>query len=56
MFIISSNEIGAFESGVAAKALGLVPSVVVGGLCTLAVVAVVAFSSPKFRKTIVETQ
>lgn len=32
MFIGSSNEIGAFESGMAAKLLGLVPSVIFGGL------------------------
>ncbi len=32
IFIGSSNEIGAFESGVAAKLLGTVPSVVVGGV------------------------
>lgn len=56
MFIISSNEIGAFESGVAARFLGLVPSVVMGGIATLAVVGTIAFSSPKFRKTVVETK
>jgi MFS family permease len=38
IFIGSSNELGAFESGVAAKLMGLVPSVVFGGLMTLAVV------------------
>jgi MFS family permease len=38
IFVSSSNEIGAFESGVAAKALGTVPSVVVGGVFTLVVV------------------
>jgi hypothetical protein len=38
IFIGSSNELGAFESGVAAKIMGLVPSVVFGGLMTLAVV------------------
>ena len=32
IFIGSSNEIGAFESGVAARLLGTVPSVVVGGV------------------------
>ena len=35
IFIGSSNEIGAFESGVAAKLLGAVPSVVVGGVITM---------------------
>ena len=38
IFIGSSNELGAFESGVAAKLMGLVPSVVFGGIMTLAVV------------------
>jgi MFS family permease len=38
IFIGSSNELGAFESGVAAKLIGLVPSVVFGGFMTLAVV------------------
>lgn len=49
IFIGSSNEIGAFESGVAAKFLGTVPSVVVGGIVTLLVVAVTAFKAPKLR-------
>jgi len=39
MFIVSSNEIGAFESGTAARLMGLVPSVVFGGIITLGVVA-----------------
>jgi sugar phosphate permease len=38
IFIGSSNELGAFESGVAAKLMGLVPSVVFGGVMTLVVV------------------
>jgi hypothetical protein len=38
IFIGSSNELGAFESGVAAKLMGLVSSVVFGGIMTLAVV------------------
>jgi hypothetical protein len=49
IFIGSSNEIGAFESGVAAKVLGTVPAVVLGGLASLAVVGVVALSVPKLR-------
>jgi MFS family permease len=55
MFIISSNEIGAFESGLAARLLGLSPSVVFGGMATLAVVATVARLAPKFRKTVIDT-
>jgi MFS family permease len=39
IFIGSSNELGAFESGVAAKIMGLIPSVIFGGFMTLAVVA-----------------
>lgn len=50
MFIISSNEIGAFESGATAKLLGLVPSIIFGGFATLAVAATTAWTSPKFRK------
>jgi predicted MFS family arabinose efflux permease len=38
IFIGSSNELGAFESGVAARLMGLVPSVVFGGIMTLGVV------------------
>jgi len=38
IFIGSSNELGAFESGVTAKLMGLVPSVVFGGIMTLTVV------------------
>ena len=53
MFIISSNEIGAFESGTAAKLLGLVPSVIFGGIGTLVVVSLTALLSPKLRKTVV---
>ncbi len=55
MFIISSNEIGAFESGTAANLLGLVPSVVFGGIITLAVVATTALISPAMRKLVVHT-
>jgi len=50
IFIGSSNEIGAFESGVAAKILGVVPSVIFGGTMTLIVVFIVWFFSPKLRK------
>ena len=50
IFIGSSNEIGAFESGVTAKIMGVVPSVIFGGLMTLVVVLFVWFFSPKLRK------
>jgi MFS family permease len=49
-FIGSSNELGAFESGVAARLLGLVPSVVLGACITLVVVAVTAWRVPELRK------
>lgn len=50
IFIGSSNEIGAFESGLAAKIMGVVPSVIFGGAMTLIVVFIVWFFSPKLRK------
>jgi MFS family permease len=50
IFIGSSNELGAFESGVAARLMGLVPSVIFGGAMTLAVVAATAYLSPGLRK------
>jgi MFS family permease len=50
VFIGSSNEIGAFESGLAARFLGLVPSVVFGGCMTLLVVAATAWKVPGLRK------
>jgi MFS family permease len=50
VFIGSSNEIGAFESGLAARLLGLVPSVVFGGCMTLLVVAVTSWKVPGLRK------
>ena len=56
MFIISSNEIGAFESGTAATLFGLVPSVIIGGVCTLVVVAATALWSPKLRQTAVDAE
>jgi MFS family permease len=50
IFIGSSNELGAFESGLAAKLLGLVPSVVFGGCMTLGIVGVTAKLAPKLRR------
>jgi predicted MFS family arabinose efflux permease len=41
VFVSASNELGAFESGVAARLMGVVPSVVFGGAATLATVAYV---------------
>ncbi|MEW5931926.1 MAG: MFS transporter, partial [Gemmatimonadota bacterium] len=50
IFIGSSNEIGQFESGVAARLMGTVPSVVFGGAMTLLVVAVMAWRVPQLRR------
>ena len=50
IFIGSSNELGAFESGVAAKIMGLVPSVVFGGFMTLAVVITTLKINKPLRK------
>jgi predicted MFS family arabinose efflux permease len=49
-FIGSSNELGAFESGLAARLLGVVPSVVFGGVMTLVTVALVAWRAPALRR------
>jgi len=49
-FIGSSNELGAFESGAAARLLGTVPSVVFGGAMTLVTVALVAWRAPVLRR------
>jgi predicted MFS family arabinose efflux permease len=49
LFIGSSNELGAFESGLAAKLMGLVPSVVFGGTMTLFVVLTTWIKAPKLR-------
>ena len=50
IFIGSSNEIGAFESGVAARLMGTIPSVIFGGAMTLIVVGLTALFSPKLRE------
>jgi hypothetical protein len=50
MFINSSNELGQFESGLAARMLGVVPSVVFGGCMTLAVVIFTWIKAPSLRK------
>ncbi len=50
IFIGSSNELGAFESGVAARLVGTVASVVIGGSLTLGVVAITAWRVPALRR------
>lgn len=49
IFIGSSNEIGSFESGVAAKLMGLIPSVIFGGIMTLGIVGFTSKFAPKLR-------
>ena len=50
MFINSSNELGQFESGMAARLMGVVPSVVFGGCMTMLVVIIAWFKAPTLRK------
>ena len=50
MFIMSSNELGQFESGLAAKLLGVVRSVVFGGSMTLLIALIVGKKFPSLRK------
>jgi MFS family permease len=47
IFIVSSNELGAFESGITAELFGTVPSVVGGGIGTILVVLAVALRWPE---------
>ena len=49
VFIGASNEIGAFESGMAAHYLGTIPAVWIGGVITLLVVAATSLLAPKLR-------
>lgn len=50
IFVGSSNEIGAFESGLTARAMGLVNSIVFGGIMTIATVAGINKINPELRK------
>ena len=50
IFIGSSNEIGSFESGLAARLLGLIPSVIFGGIMTLGIVGFTSKFAPRLRK------
>ena len=50
IFVGSSNELGAFESGATAKLMGTVPAVVFGGVMTILTVGFTAIKSPNFRK------
>ncbi len=50
IFIGSSNEIGAFESGITARVFGLKSSIILGGILTVLVVIVTARLTPKLRQ------
>jgi len=50
IFVGSSNEIGAFESGALAKLIGLVPSIIFGGAMTVVVVGAVNKLNPDLKK------
>ena len=50
IFVGSSNEIGAFESGVAARIMGLIPSIAFGGGMTILVVLGINRINPKLKK------
>lgn len=50
IFVMSSNELGSFESGVTAKLMGVVPAVVFGGCMTIAVVITTWFKAPEIKK------
>lgn len=56
MFVISSNELGAFESGTAAQLMGLVPSILFGGCVTFFIVALIATCSPQLRHTVIDAK
>ncbi len=51
VFIGTSNELGQFESGLTAQWFGTVPAVVLGGVGTLAVIALWASMFPELRRT-----
>jgi MFS family permease len=50
MFIGASNELGAFRAGMQAAWMGIVPSMILGGVCTLAVVVIYLGLFPQLRK------
>lgn len=50
IFLSTSNEVGAFESGLAAKLMGTIPSVVFGGVMTLIVTVYIYFRSKELFK------
>ena len=53
VFIGASNEVGQFESGITAQWFGTVPAVVLGGIGTIAVVALWTWLFPELRNSAV---
>jgi MFS family permease len=49
IFITSSNEIGAFESGLTARLMGTIPAIFFGGFACIAIVAGFAIWAPSLR-------
>jgi MFS family permease len=54
IFVGSSNELGAFESGLTSRLIGVVPAVVFGGIMTIVVAFTMGIKSPKFRNLNIE--
>jgi len=54
MFIISSNEIGTFRAGTMGQLLGIVPSIILGGVGTLVVVAATLLLCPQLKTIVVD--
>lgn len=54
IFVGSSNELGAFESGLTSRLMGVVPAVVFGGIMTIVVAFTMGIKSPKFRNLNIE--
>jgi hypothetical protein len=56
IFLGSSNEIGGFESGLAAKIMGLVPSVIFGGSMTILIVGFTSLKAKTLRTLHLDTK
>jgi len=56
IFLGSSNEIGGFESGLVARLMGLVPSVIFGGSMTILVVAFTSLKAKTLRNLHLDTK
>jgi MFS family permease len=50
IFVMSSNELGEFESGFTSKLMGVVPAVIFGGCMTMVVVATTWVKIPSIKK------